>query len=75
MNAPKNPRLGREAQDDPGRRSKNSGAAPAKSPAKSKADESKTDDKAEARDASPPGELLEGEGDPGLTITGGGGHA
>ncbi|MEA2990008.1 MAG: hypothetical protein QOG83_2719, partial [Alphaproteobacteria bacterium] len=29
MNAPKNPRLGREAQDDPGRRSKNSGAAPA----------------------------------------------
>ncbi|MEA2903644.1 MAG: hypothetical protein QOI12_1031 [Alphaproteobacteria bacterium] len=71
MNAPKNPRLGREAQDDPGRRSKNSGAAPAKS----KTDKSKTDDKAEARDASPPGELLEGEGDPGLTITGGGGHA
>jgi hypothetical protein len=28
-----------------------------------------------AQDDPPPGELVEGEGSPGLTITGGGGHA
>ena len=33
------------------------------------------DEHANAADDSAPGELLEGEGDPGLTLTGGSGHA
>jgi hypothetical protein len=35
----------------------------------------KEDEHNRTADHAPPGELLEGEGDPGLTITGGSGHA
>jgi hypothetical protein len=35
----------------------------------------KEDEDNRSVDHSPPGELLEGEGDPGVTITGGSGHA